>query len=51
MQPVFKAVCCTVLMFETLGILWFAKLIAQEDGIDSFADGVHAVIHTLSTGW
>ena len=50
MHPMFKAVCSAVIFFETLAVLWLAKLLGQQEGIDTFWDGLNAFIDTM-TNW
>ena len=51
MHPLLKAVCSTVLILEIIALLWMIKLLGDVDGIESFADGFHAFINCMTSGW
>lgn len=51
MHPVFKAVCSAVIILEVIVNLWLVKLLGDVDGINSFTDGIHAVINCITSGW
>ncbi len=50
MHPAIRAIVSAVIIVEGLAVLWLAKLIADEPGIESFADGVRAFLHAM-TNW
>lgn len=51
MKDSLRTMCSAIIIVEGLAILWLAKAIDNEPGIDSFSDGVRAFFTTMTSSW